>query len=213
MIFPEHDRSFHTNNKTDAAAHPKAPETQASADFGTNRRNDTLARGVFSGESDLYSSGRTNNGFQERNGAISSDGAGSGFRSRADADMSDRNGSGFNTSPGGFNPNTDIGMHDRSDACLPDRFNIRLPDKMIRTRTHYCRLATPALSIDGLPVTCYSLLAFELEELVVTDHVFIFDITRSKKAFERLVRIARREQLSPTQLSYLAEDMIGAGLL
>jgi len=87
------------------------------------------------------------------------------------------------------------------------------PDRIKLPRTHFCRLATPGTSIDGRPITCYSLLAFELDGLTVTDHIFLFDITRSKKAFSRLVRIARRENLPPTQLLYLVEDMINAELL
>jgi len=77
----------------------------------------------------------------------------------------------------------------------------------------YCRLTTDAYDMTGCPVRCYSVLAFSLEAHVVLDYTFIYDVTRSRVRFERLIRVARRERLSPDQLRYLVEDMTAAGLL
>ena len=77
----------------------------------------------------------------------------------------------------------------------------------------YCRLVTDAFDDFGRPIRCYSVLAFRLEAHVVIDSTFIYDVTRSRLRFERLIRVARREQLEPAQLRYLVEDMVSAGLL
>jgi len=77
----------------------------------------------------------------------------------------------------------------------------------------FCRLVTDTFDDCGRPIRCYSVLAFRLEAHVVIDSVFIYDVTRSRLRFERLIRVARREQLEPVQLRYLVEDMVAAGLL
>ena len=77
----------------------------------------------------------------------------------------------------------------------------------------YCRLVTDAVDSNGCPVRCYSVLCFVIEDHVVLDYTFIFDVTRRRVRFERLIRAARREQLMPDQLRYLVEDMTAAGLL
>ncbi len=111
--------------------------------------------------------------------------------------------------PDNQTPTFEEDLHN-NEKCTIEHGHIAVGDfRGVMTTRRYCRLATPCA--DG--TTGYSALIFEVCGRTVVDSTFIYNLTTSRRRFDRFMRIARREKLDCDQMITLAEDMSAAGLL